>query len=144
MPAVFCWPHTVTGDEIDAQGHVGNVEYLRWMQAAAVEHSAVQGWTAERYREEGSAWVVRSHFIEYRAPAFVSENIVVETWVTGFEKITSLRRYRICRADDGVLLAVAETNWAYIGTRHGVPRRIPQELKDAFEPVDRLEADWKS
>ena len=135
MPAVFQWSHTVTPDEIDGQGHVSNVEYLRWMQSAAVAHSAEQGWPTERYEEERSAWVVRTHFIAYRAPAFEGQNIRIETWVTGFEKITSLRKYRIHRDEDGMLLAVAETNWAYIGRKHGVPRRIPQELKDSFEPT---------
>ena len=141
MPAVFQWSHTVTADEIDGQGHVSNLEYLRWMQSAAVEHSAAQGWPTERYEEEGSAWVVRTHFIEYQAPAFEGQNIVIDTWVTGFEKITSLRKYRIRRSDDDALLAIAETNWAYIGRKHGVPRRIPQELKDSFEPTAGLAQD---
>ena len=141
MPAVFQWTHTVTPDEIDGQGHVSNVEYLRWMQSAAVDHSAAQGWSTERYEEEGSAWVVRTHFIEYQAPAFEGQNIVIDTWVTGFEKITSLRKYRIRRADDDTLLAIAETNWAYIGRKHGVPRRIPQEFKDSFEPTSGPDGD---
>ena len=85
--------------------------------------------------EEGSAWVVRTHFIEYLAPAFEGDEVRVETWVTGFHKVTSLRRYRIVRASDGKLLAKAETNWAYIGRKLGVPRRVPQHLIESFEPV---------
>lgn len=135
MPAVYHWTHTVTADSIDEQGHVNNLEYLRWMQSAAVAHSSVQGWPPDRYVEEGSAWVVRTHFIEYLVPAFEGDDVRVETWVTGFQKVTSLRRYRIVRASDDKLLANAETNWAYIGRKHGVPRRIPQELIESFEPV---------
>lgn len=135
MPAVFFWEHTVCEDEIDAQGHVNNLEYLKWMQSAAVAHSTEQGWTPERYVEEGSAFVVRSHSIEYLAPAFAGQPLIVETWVTGFQKVTSLRKYLIRRPDDDKLLAQAETNWAYIGRKHGVPRRIPQELIDSFVPA---------
>lgn len=135
MPAVFFWEHTVLEDEIDGQGHVNNLEYLKWMQSAAVAHSAAQGWPAERYEQEGAAWVVRTHFIEYLAPAFAGQNVIVETWVTGFQKVTSLRKYVIRRPDDGSLLAKAETNWAYIGRKHGVPRRIPKELIGDFEPA---------
>lgn len=135
MPAVFFWEHTVCEDEIDEQGHVNNLEYIRWMQSAAVAHSSAQGWSAERYLDEGSAFVVRSHTIEYLAPSFSGESIVVETWVTGFQKVTSVRKYLIRRADDQQLLARAETNWAYIGRQHGVPRRIPRELIDSFEPA---------
>jgi len=133
MPAVFIWEHTVREEEIDEQGHVNNLEYLKWMQAAAVAHSTEQGWPPQRYVEEGSAFVVRSHVIEYLAASFTGESIVVETWVTGFQKITSLRKYIIRRPDDGALLARAETNWAYIGRKHGALRRIPQELIDSFE-----------
>jgi acyl-CoA thioester hydrolase len=135
MPAVFFWEHTVREEEIDEQGHVNNLEYLKWMQSAAVAHSTEQGWSPERYVEEGSAFVVRSHAIEYLAATFAGQNIVVETWVTGFQKVTSLRKYLIRRPDDDALLARAETNWAYIGRKHGVPRRIPQELSDSFEPA---------
>ena len=135
MPAVFFWEHTVREEEIDEQGHVNNLEYLRWMQSAAVAHSTEQGWSPERYIEEGSAFVVRSHTIEYLAPAFAGQRVLVETWVTGFHRVTSLRKYLIRRPDDETLLARAETNWAYIGRKHGVPRRIPQELIASFEPA---------
>jgi acyl-CoA thioester hydrolase len=139
MPAVYHWTHTVTADSIDAQGHVNNLEYLKWMQSAAVAHSSAQGWPAERYVEEGSAWVVRTHFIEYLAPGFEGDQVRVETWVAGFHKVTSLRRYRIVRVPDGRLLASAETNWAYIGRQHGVPRRVPQHLIESFEVVPEAE-----
>lgn len=136
MPAIYRWVHVVTSDEIDEQNHVNNLEYLKWTQTAAVEHSAAQGWTPERYREEGSAWVVRSHAIEYLSAAVEGDRIEVVTWVSGFRKVTSLRKFRIIRPTDGVLLARAETDWAYIGSEHNVPRRIPDELKDSFEVVD--------
>ncbi len=135
MPAVFHWNHTVTGDEIDGQGHANNLEYLRWMQEAAVEHSTAQGWPPERYVEEGSAWVVRTHFIEYLAPAFEGNGIRVITWVADFRKVTSLRKFRIIRPSDEAVLAKAETNWAYISRQHGLPRRIPLELSGSFDIV---------
>ena len=133
MPAIYEYSHTVQDDEIDGQGHVNNVAYLSWMQSAAVEHSTAQGWPPDRYLEIGAGWVARSHFIEYLQPAFLSEKIVVRTWVSNFRKITSLRRYKIVRPTDDVTLAVAETNWAFIGLKHHVPRRIPQELIGSFE-----------
>jgi len=132
MPAIFHWSHCVTDDEIDEQGHVSNLEYLRWMQTAAVEHSAAQGWNAERYRTEESAWVVRSHHIEYLKPSFLNEIVEVLTWVADFRKVTSHRKFLIVRPSDSTTLARAETNWAYIGSRLGVPRRIPQTLIESF------------
>lgn len=136
MPAVFEWPHTVGPDEIDELGHVNNIEYLRWMQAAAVAHSAAQGWPAARYREIGAGWVARSHAIEYLRPAFAGEEVVVRTWVADFKKTTSRRRYSIIRPADRALLATAETNWVFVGYERGLPRRVPAEVSGAFEVVE--------
>ena len=44
MPAIYCHSHVVRDDEIDGLGHVNNLHYLKWMQDAAVAHSAAQGW----------------------------------------------------------------------------------------------------
>src|SRR5579863_114830 len=77
MPAIYAHSHVVTPDEIDGLGHVNNLHYLKWMQTAAVAHSAAQGWPTERYREIRSAWVVRAHRIEYRQPAFVNDELII-------------------------------------------------------------------
>jgi acyl-CoA thioester hydrolase len=135
MPAVFEFPHTVREDEIDDQGHVNNVFYVHWMQLAAVEHSSAQGWPPARYLEEGIGWVARSHFIEYLQPTFARDQIVVRTWIANFKKISCLRRYEIVRPGDGAKLAVAETNWAFIGLAQRIPRRIPAHLLESFEVV---------
>lgn len=132
MPAIFYFQHIVTGEEIDGQGHVNNLEYVKWMQRAAVEHSTAQGWSPERYRPIGAGWVVRSHHIEYLQPAFAGDAIVVQTSVADFKKIQSLRKYKIFRPDDNTVLTVAETNWVFVGAERRGPRRIPQELRDSF------------
>lgn len=132
MPAVFDLRHTVQPSEIDDQGHVGNVEYLRWLQDAAVEHSAVQGWPKERYLELGAVFVVRSHQIEYLQPAFAGDEVKVVTWVSSFQKFTTLRKYQVIRERDNLLLAKAATNWAFISWPNRLPKRFPPELVEAF------------
>ena len=135
MPAIFDLQHVVTAEEIDAQGHAGNVVFLGWMQDAALEHSRAQGWPPERYQQQKAGWVVRTHQITYLQPAFQGDRLVVRTWVADFQKLTSRRRYRILRPGDEqpTVLATAETNWVYIGFERRMPRRIPDELSEAFE-----------
>ena len=139
MPAIFEYHVTVTEAEIDEQGHVNNVEYIRWMQAAAIAHSAAQGWPAQRYQEIGAGWVARSHKIEYLQAAFAGDEVVVYTWVSDFRKIRSLRKYKIIRRQDRTVLAIAETDWAFIGMAHRVPRRLPPELVKSFVLVPESE-----
>ena len=73
MPAVFEYPHTVAPQEIDILGHANNLAYVAWMQSAALAHSAAQGWPTDAYQRLGAGWVVRTHQITYRLPAFAGE-----------------------------------------------------------------------
>src|SRR5579872_5422455 len=138
MTKVFHYEHVVCDDEIDTLiGHVNNLAYLKWMQSAAIAHSTAQGWPTEAYQRLGAGWVVRSHTIEYRRPAFLNDKIVVRTWVADFKKVTSLRRYEVVRGsgNDEVVLAVAATDWAFIHFATHAPKRIPPEVSGAFEVV---------
>jgi len=138
MPAVFEFPLRVTATDLDGLiRHVNNLVYLKWMQSAAVAHSAAQGWPAERYQELGAGWVVRSHQIDYLQAAFDGDEIIVRTWVASLNKVTSLRRFKIVRvsAEKETLLAVAATDWAFIHFATHQPKRIPPEVANAFEVV---------
>jgi acyl-CoA thioester hydrolase len=139
MPAVFEWRHTVLPNEIDEQGHVGNVEYLRWLLSSAVAHSAAQGWTKERYLDLGAVFVVQSHHIEYLQSAFEGDEIRVLTWVANFHKYTSLRKYQVLRIRDSKLLVQGATNWAFVSWPRRLPRRFPAELVEAFPVVSENE-----
>ena len=136
MPAVFHWEHIVEDAEIDGQDHANNVAYVEWLQAAAVRHSAAQGWPGSRYKEVGHGWVVRRHTIEYLQPAHAGDAIVVRTWVASMKRVSSVREYEVLRPSDGALLAKAETLWAFIDYAARQPRRILQEVIDAFELVE--------
>ena len=136
MPAIFEHPHCVTEAEIDALGHANNLAYLAWMQTAALAHSAAQGWPGEAYYRLGSGWVVRSHRINYVLPAFAADELVVRTWVATMKKASSLRRYDVVRPADGKTLAQAATDWAFIDFATGLPRRVPDEIRMAFELVE--------
>jgi acyl-CoA thioester hydrolase len=140
MESVHEYLHTVTAEDIDELGHAGNYHYIRWMQHAAVSHSAALGWPSDRYRNLGAGWVVRSHQVTYLKPAFEGDAMVIRTWVANMKSATSLRRYEIYRSD-GDLLARAETDWAFINYSKQRPVRIPGEVAECF-PV--IEAVWPS
>jgi acyl-CoA thioester hydrolase len=132
MPVIHSRAFRVPREAIDDNGHVGNLEYLRWMQEVAIEHSAAQGWPMERYLRGQAGWVVRSHFIEYLRPAFAGDQLLLHTWVTSMERSRSVRRYLLLREGDRALVAKAETLWAFVDLRSGRVRPIPEELRIAF------------
>ena len=86
-------------DAIDANGHANNVEYLRWMQDAAIGHADASG-GADATRRIGASWVVRRHHIEYLQSAFAGDLLLVLTWVSNLRKASSLRKYLVLREID--------------------------------------------
>ena len=135
MPSIFQYNFKVPQEAIDENGHASNVEYIRWMQEAAVLHSNTQGWTRERYDSIGSTWVVRSHTIEFLQPAFAGQSISLLTWVSNMKRIRSWRKYKFLRVEDDTVLARAETDWVFVDSQSGRPRAIPEEVAGAFEVV---------
>jgi acyl-CoA thioester hydrolase len=134
MPQVYQYSFTVPKEAEDMNGHVNNVEYLRWMQDAAMLHSAARGST-EATKAVGATWVVRTHKIEYLRPAFAGEEICVLTWVANLRRVQSLRKYKIVRPADKALLAEGETNWVFVDAQSGKLRSIPKDIQSLFEIV---------
>ncbi len=134
MSNIYRYEFTVPEEALDENGHANNVEYVRWMQEAAIRHSDQRGCT-EATRAAGAIWVVRSHHVEYFQPAFAGESIAVLTWVSNFRKVRSLRKYKILRKTDNAVLAKGATDWVFIDAETGSPRHIPKDLSGLFELV---------
>lgn len=118
----------VPPEAMDANGHVNNVEYVRWMQEAAVRHfKSVSGPPAPAAL--GGNWVVRSHRVEYLRPGLPGDRVRVKTWVADYRRVQSLRKYEFRRAADGALLARGETEWVLVDASTGRPKSIPEELR---------------
>ena len=136
MPQIYQYKLTVPDDAVDMNGHVNNIEYIRWMQLAAVLHSDIQGCTKATI-DIGATWVVRTHYIEYLRPAFAGENIIVLTWVSNFRRVQSLRRYRIIRIGDNAVLVEGETDWVFVDAKTGRLRSIPKDVILKFEVLPK-------
>jgi acyl-CoA thioester hydrolase len=133
MEQPFSDEHTIElvaqPSDIDENGHVSNLVYLRWVQDAARSHSEAVGWDHAAYIRAGAAFFVRRHEIDYFAAAVEGDRIVVTTFVSTWSAATSERRTRIVR--DGKELARCVTTWAFVGL-NGRPRRIPPDVVAAF------------
>ena len=126
----------VTAEVVDRNGHVNNVAYIQWLQDAAIRHARASGCMAAT-TAAGATWVVRSHYIEYLAPAFAGDTLTVLTWVVNFQKVRSLRRYKIIRAADQTIVARAETDWVFVNAKTGRPQTIPDQVKNTLPLVGK-------
>jgi len=130
----FFYHITVEPEHCDTQGHVNNAVYVQWMDKAAYAHSRDVGYDWDRYQQLGATFVVRRHEIEYLSPAFSGDTIVVATWPCVMKRFNATRRHQIIRPADGLTLARAHTQWIYVDQQTTRPRRMPQEMIDAFDP----------
>ena len=93
MNVIFEWPHVVGPEEVDELGRANNEAYLRWMNSAAVAHSAALGWPMERYFQMGEGWVVRRHEIEYLRPALPGAIMTIRD---ACESVRLRRAFEVC------------------------------------------------
>lgn len=136
MNPVYQLEIEVTAKDVDRNGHVNNVVYIQWMQDAAVAHAQASGCT-EASLAVGATWVVRTHHIEYLAPAFAGDKITLLTWPSNFQRVRSLRKYKFARARDNSVLARAETDWVFVNAKTGRPQSIPAEVKNTLPVVSK-------
>jgi acyl-CoA thioester hydrolase len=133
MEQPFSDEHTIEvvaqSSDMDMNGHVSNLVYLRWVQDAAVAHSEAVGWDHARYVAAGAAFFVRRHEIDYFAAAMEGDRVQITTYVSTWSAATSQRHTRIVRG--GKELARCVTTWAFVGL-NGRPRRIPADVVEAF------------
>lgn len=131
---------TVTEADTDILGHANNVSYLRWLEQVAWTHSNALGLDWPQYQRLKRAMVVRRHELDYLAPAFAGEKLVVGTWLTGNDgKLSLWRRYQIVRLDDGLTLLRGRTLFVCADLETGKPRRMPAEFIQGYvvtEPLD--------
>lgn len=120
---------TVTSTAIDNLNHVNNVVYLQWVQDVAEQHWKASTNSALRQK---LAWIVVNHFIEYKAPAYKNEVIILKTWVQKYSGVTSERHTEIIRLADQKLLVQAKTIWCMIDKSSGKPMRITHDLINQF------------
>ncbi len=119
----------VRDEDIDAQGHVNNVVFVRWIQEAAIAH-----WTdlAPAEDQDAVGWVVTRHEIDYRRPAFRGDAILARTWVGIADRFAFDRHTEIARQSDGKVLARARTVWCPVSRETGRPVDVRPELRALF------------
>ena len=125
----FTLTFRVPDGDIDPQGHVNNVAFVRYVQDAAVAH-----WRAAAPADVRAAvtWVVRRHEIEYRKPGLPGDELLVRTWVGEPSGATWERFTEIARPADGQLLVTARTVWVLIDAATGRPRRVDARVTGSF------------
>ena len=141
LPEPHILTMTVPTSAIDVMGHANNVEYLRWLEQIAWDHTRALGLGWEKYQQLNRGMVARHTELEYLSPAFADDQLEIGTWIVeNDQRISMIRRYQIRRPADGVTLLRGRTRWVCVAIDSGKPRRMPPEFIDGYA-LTAVEAD---
>jgi acyl-CoA thioester hydrolase len=115
--------------DIDDNGHVNNVVYLRWAQDLGVAHWQSLAPAAE---QQIWAWVALRHEIDYRRALLPGETGHGRTWVSDTAQGPRFNRLIRIDAADGAMCAQAVTTWVLIEQATGRPKRVPPWMLEMF------------
>lgn len=132
----FVEPVKVQASDIDAFGHTNNVVYLSWLERVAWAHSVSLGLSMDDYRRLGCGCVARRHELEYLAPTFPGDELLLATWVHENDgRLSMWRRYQILRPKDRRTVLRGQTHWVCVDLASGKPRRMPAEFVERYRPA---------
>jgi acyl-CoA thioester hydrolase len=129
LDPVFEMIVSVLPGDIDAQEHVNNTVYLRWVQDVATAHWC---FLASSEAQRQIACVVLRHEIDYKAAATLGDEVVLRTWVGKASRLTFERFTEVRRKIDNKLLSEARTLWCPVNAQTGRPMRVSTELRSQF------------
>lgn len=125
----------VEWDDIDAAGHVNNAVYLNYISDCGMQSGRAVGWSMAKVREMGYGQFARRHQIEYKAAAFLDDELEICMWMSDVRRASVMNYYTIRRVSDNKLIANVRTLavWIDLATQGVVS--IPKAYLDAVAPM---------
>lgn len=126
---IFEYEIIVMPEHIDGMDHVNNVIYVQFMQDVANKH-----WDSVASTElpDDVLWVVRRHEIDYLAPAFLHDILLLRTWTGKHSAVTWDRHCEIIRKKDQKKISTARSVWVLLDKLTGKPKRIDERMLARF------------
>lgn len=126
----------VGAEHLDRFGHTNNVMYLQWLERVAWAHSVSLGLGFDEYQRLGAGCVARRHELDYLAPTFAGDVLLLGTWIHENDgRLTMWRAYQIVRVADNKTVLRGRTQWVCVDLASGKPRRQPPEFVAGYLPA---------
>ncbi|WP_373280332.1 acyl-CoA thioesterase [Novosphingobium naphthalenivorans] len=122
-------PVIIADADIDFMGHVNNAVYLKWVQAAVIEH-----WerVASPAAVAACQWIALKHEITYRRPAFRLDHLVASVTLEKVRRESAFYDTTIQRC--GEVIAEVKSRWCCIDTVSRQPIRVTPDVIACFFP----------
>lgn len=131
-PWIYGIGFRATFGDLDAQNHVSNVIYLRWIEAFRVHYLRDYGWR-DYATENASPMVIRKYEIDYIKACHLNDDIVVTGKTVSVGTTSCTMHYAIWRNG---LVAEAKAVLVFLN-KNNEKSPIPGELKSGMIDIDR-------
>jgi len=125
------FPIRVRFYELDPYRHVNHAVYIQYFEAARIELLREAGLTLQGMMDDGVMIVVTDIATRFLRSAGGNDDLVVETEVLEFKRVTSRWRQRLIR--DGEMIVEQELG-AAVTNLEGRPIRFPEPMVERLRP----------
>jgi acyl-CoA thioester hydrolase len=124
----------VKWQDLDPIQHVNNAVYLDYINECGMQVIAAYNWPIKRMLEEGHAFWILRHQIQYKQQALMGDDLEITTWLSNARSSTATRHYQIKRKSDGAVIANIHSLGVWIDLTSGRPQHFPENLLEDFAP----------
>jgi YbgC/YbaW family acyl-CoA thioester hydrolase len=117
--------------ECDSYGHVNNAVYLNYLEYGRMAVLEKNGFSLAKLKQMGAIIVVRRIEIDYKAPAYEGDELVIRTCLKDHNKMKGVFFQEILKQSDEALVARADVTWVFTDLQ-GKLIPVPQFFRDAL------------
>lgn len=129
---MFRWPVRVYYEDTDASGAVYHARYAAFFERARTEMLRQHNFHQQQLLSEHVAFVVRRITVDYLAPAYLDQQLDVQSEIT-VVRGASLRFDQRIVNSDGALLSRADVLIACVDPHQMKPRALPKSIVAEFK-----------
>jgi acyl-CoA thioester hydrolase len=119
--------------DIDFNGHVSNIVYIKWMEIGRLKLLEAAGMPVAHITKNGIGPVLVDTEISYHKPLFLSDTVNAELWISELSKASAWLGFRFLNQNNE-LAASGRQRGLFINYSSGKPHRITVEERQRFEP----------
>lgn len=125
LPAKY--PFRVRAYETDAHNRLKVSSVFNFMQVAAGLNANELGFGYDHLTPKGYFWVLSRVILEWKGNVSFDEEIIVETWPKGVEKLFALRDFKFYD-EPGACIGNATTAWLLMDSHKGRPMLLNKNM----------------
>jgi acyl-CoA thioester hydrolase len=133
----FTLRRRVAWHQLDGGGHLMNAWYLDWIGEATDNAHTYAGWPAERTDRLGFAFVMRQARLEFLAPAYLEDEVLITTYLAEPLESQVIRYYQFRRQNQrgsNEVMASARVVWESVDLETEQPRPLPDDWVADLSP----------